>query len=224
MRAGPENVQTLQQGLVNVETFSFCARFYLWATFADTITWLRKSWSTLMCIIKVLECFKLDVGLSKNLYSFSIVANMQALKTLPLGVCVYVCIRCVCTTIPCQNKESVLCQSTSAVLCLSTSQFCARVTCVLCSAGKMMRCVRCPVAYHAGDVCIAAGCAVIASNSIVCTNHFTARKGKSHHAHVNVSWCFVCSKGKGTGEETPSEMRRQSFLFVSLSVVFLMCS
>ncbi|POI27535.1 hypothetical protein CIB84_008715, partial [Bambusicola thoracicus] len=67
-----------------------------------------------------------------------------------------------------------------------------------CSAllGKMMRCVRCPVAYHAGDVCIAAGCAVIASNSIVCTNHFTAMKGKSHHAHVNVSWCFVCSKGK----------------------------
>ncbi|NXK10632.1 NSD2 methyltransferase, partial [Herpetotheres cachinnans] len=60
---------------------------------------------------------------------------------------------------------------------------------------KMMRCVRCPVAYHAGDVCIAAGCAVIASNSIVCTNHFTAMKGKSHHAHVNVSWCFVCSKG-----------------------------
>lgn len=60
----------------------------------------------------------------------------------------------------------------------------------------MMRCVRCPVAYHAGDVCIAAGCAVIASNSIVCTNHFTAMKGKSHHAHVNVSWCFVCSKGK----------------------------
>ncbi|KAK4818772.1 hypothetical protein QYF61_019118 [Mycteria americana] len=63
------------------------------------------------------------------------------------------------------------------------------------SKGKMMRCVRCPVAYHAGDVCIAAGCAVIASNSIVCTNHFTAMKGKSHHAHVNVSWCFVCSKG-----------------------------
>ncbi|NXY91422.1 NSD2 methyltransferase, partial [Alcedo cyanopectus] len=63
------------------------------------------------------------------------------------------------------------------------------------SKGKMLRCVRCPVAYHAGDLCVAAGCAVIASHSIVCTNHFTATKGKSHHAHVNVSWCFVCSKG-----------------------------
>ncbi|XP_004715130.1 histone-lysine N-methyltransferase NSD2 isoform X1 [Echinops telfairi] len=63
------------------------------------------------------------------------------------------------------------------------------------SKGKMVRCVRCPVAYHGGDACMAAGCAVIASNSIVCTGHFTARKGKRHHAHVNVSWCFVCSKG-----------------------------
>ncbi|KAH0624412.1 hypothetical protein JD844_031822 [Phrynosoma platyrhinos] len=62
--------------------------------------------------------------------------------------------------------------------------------------GKMMRCVRCPVAYHASDGCVAAGCAVITSSSIICTSHFTATKGKSHHAHVNVSWCFVCSKGK----------------------------
>ncbi|XP_045330761.1 histone-lysine N-methyltransferase NSD2 isoform X4 [Leopardus geoffroyi] len=63
------------------------------------------------------------------------------------------------------------------------------------SKGKMMRCVRCPVAYHGGDACLAAGCSVIASHSIICTSHFTARKGKRHHAHVNVSWCFVCSKG-----------------------------
>ncbi|XP_054437830.1 histone-lysine N-methyltransferase NSD2 [Pteronotus mesoamericanus] len=61
--------------------------------------------------------------------------------------------------------------------------------------GKMLRCVRCPVAYHGGDACLAAGCLVLASHSIVCTGHFTARKGKRHHAHVNVSWCFVCSKG-----------------------------
>ncbi|KAJ7419014.1 histone-lysine N-methyltransferase NSD2 isoform X4 [Willisornis vidua] len=75
--------------------------------------------------------------------------------------------------------------------------------------GKMMRCVRCPVAYHAGDVCIAAGCAVIASNSIVCTNHFTAMKGKSHHAHVNVSWCFVCSKALQEAEARFREIKLQ---------------
>ncbi|RMC14419.1 hypothetical protein DUI87_09515 [Hirundo rustica rustica] len=74
---------------------------------------------------------------------------------------------------------------------------------------KMLRCVRCPVAYHAGDVCIAAGCAVIASNSIVCTNHFTATKGKSHHAHVNVSWCFVCSKALQEAETRFREIKLQ---------------
>uniref|UniRef100_A0A4W3HPT3 Histone-lysine N-methyltransferase, H3 lysine-36 specific n=1 Tax=Callorhinchus milii TaxID=7868 RepID=A0A4W3HPT3_CALMI len=61
--------------------------------------------------------------------------------------------------------------------------------------GRMMRCVRCPVAYHANDNCLAAGCVVLASNSIICTNHFTARRGCRHHGHVNVSWCFVCSEG-----------------------------
>ncbi|XP_066575827.1 histone-lysine N-methyltransferase NSD2 isoform X1 [Amia ocellicauda] len=61
--------------------------------------------------------------------------------------------------------------------------------------GKMLRCVRCPVAYHIGELCIAAGCEVLSSSSIICTNHFAAKKGYSHHSHVNVSWCFVCSKG-----------------------------
>ncbi|XP_067899431.1 histone-lysine N-methyltransferase NSD2-like [Heterodontus francisci] len=63
------------------------------------------------------------------------------------------------------------------------------------SKGRMMRCVRCPVAYHASDNCLAAGCVVLASNSIICTNHFTPRRGCRHHGHVNVSWCFVCSEG-----------------------------
>lgn len=59
----------------------------------------------------------------------------------------------------------------------------------------MMRCLRCPVAYHAGDLCVAAGSEMLSSTAIVCTNHFRAKKGYSHHSHVNVSWCFICSKG-----------------------------
>ncbi|XP_069833394.1 histone-lysine N-methyltransferase NSD2 [Dendropsophus ebraccatus] len=61
--------------------------------------------------------------------------------------------------------------------------------------GKLMRCVRCPVAYHGGDLCITAGCTVLSPSSIICSAHFVAKKGKSHHGHVNVCWCFVCSKG-----------------------------
>uniref|UniRef100_A0A6Q2ZJF2 Nuclear receptor binding SET domain protein 2 n=1 Tax=Esox lucius TaxID=8010 RepID=A0A6Q2ZJF2_ESOLU len=63
------------------------------------------------------------------------------------------------------------------------------------SKGKMMRCLRCPVAYHTGEMCVAAGSEMLTPTTIICTHHFTAKKGYSHHAHVNVSWCFVCSKG-----------------------------
>ncbi|XP_066200817.1 histone-lysine N-methyltransferase, H3 lysine-36 specific isoform X2 [Saccopteryx leptura] len=63
------------------------------------------------------------------------------------------------------------------------------------SKGRLMRCVRCPVAYHANDFCLAAGSKILASNSIICPNHFTPRRGCRNHEHVNVSWCFVCSEG-----------------------------
>lgn len=66
---------------------------------------------------------------------------------------------------------------------------------LLCSTGRLMRCLRCPVAYHVGDQCVAAGSEMISNSAFICTNHFNAKKGYSHHSHVNVSWCFVCSKG-----------------------------
>uniref|UniRef100_A0A8C9XW65 Nuclear receptor binding SET domain protein 1a n=1 Tax=Sander lucioperca TaxID=283035 RepID=A0A8C9XW65_SANLU len=59
----------------------------------------------------------------------------------------------------------------------------------------LARCVRCPVAYHANDNCMAAGSLVLANNSFLCPNHFTPRKGCKNHEHINVSWCFVCSEG-----------------------------
>uniref|UniRef100_A0A3P8S1T9 Nuclear receptor binding SET domain protein 2 n=1 Tax=Amphiprion percula TaxID=161767 RepID=A0A3P8S1T9_AMPPE len=77
---------------------------------------------------------------------------------------------------------------------------CPLHACLSCHYGcrtkqKLMRCLRCPVAYHIGDQCVAAGSEMITNTAIICTNHFNAKKGYSHHSHVNVSWCFVCSKG-----------------------------
>nr|XP_033806821.1 histone-lysine N-methyltransferase NSD2 [Geotrypetes seraphini]XP_033806831.1 histone-lysine N-methyltransferase NSD2 [Geotrypetes seraphini]XP_033806839.1 histone-lysine N-methyltransferase NSD2 [Geotrypetes seraphini]XP_033806849.1 histone-lysine N-methyltransferase NSD2 [Geotrypetes seraphini]XP_033806859.1 histone-lysine N-methyltransferase NSD2 [Geotrypetes seraphini]XP_033806868.1 histone-lysine N-methyltransferase NSD2 [Geotrypetes seraphini] len=88
------------------------------------------------------------------------------------------------------NNKGFRCPLHSCVSCYVSNPSNPRVT-----KGKMMRCVRCPVAYHGGDVCMAAGCSLITSTNIICTNHFAAKKGISHHVHVNVSWCFVCSKG-----------------------------
>lgn len=67
------------------------------------------------------------------------------------------------------------------------------------SVGRLVRCVRCPVAYHATDLCMAAGSVVLSNNSIVCPNHFTPRRGVKNHEHVNVSWCFVCTEGMVLG-------------------------
>ncbi|XP_061089973.1 histone-lysine N-methyltransferase NSD2 [Conger conger] len=63
------------------------------------------------------------------------------------------------------------------------------------SKGRLTRCVRCPVAYHANDYCMAAGSIILANNSFLCPNHFTPRRGCRNHEHINVSWCFVCSEG-----------------------------
>ena len=64
------------------------------------------------------------------------------------------------------------------------------------SLGRLMRCVRCPTAFHTGDYCVAAGSIILASNAIVCSRHFQPIKSQKHHAHVSVSWCFICSVGK----------------------------
>ncbi|XP_024139017.1 histone-lysine N-methyltransferase, H3 lysine-36 specific [Oryzias melastigma] len=66
---------------------------------------------------------------------------------------------------------------------------------VFSSKGRLARCVRCPVAYHANDNCMAAGSVMLANNTFLCPNHFTPRKGCKNHEHINVSWCFVCSEG-----------------------------
>lgn len=76
--------------------------------------------------------------------------------------------------------------------------------CYVLMAGRLMRCVRCPVAYHSNDFCLAAGSVVLASNSIICPNHFTARRGCRNHEHVNVSWCFVCSEGEMVSTGCPA--------------------
>uniref|UniRef100_A0A8C6UZU2 Nuclear receptor binding SET domain protein 2 n=1 Tax=Neogobius melanostomus TaxID=47308 RepID=A0A8C6UZU2_9GOBI len=60
------------------------------------------------------------------------------------------------------------------------------------SQRRLMRCLRCPVACHMGDFCVPAGSETITNFAFICTNHLHSKKS---HSHVNVSWCFVCSKG-----------------------------
>uniref|UniRef100_A0AAY4AMF2 Histone-lysine N-methyltransferase NSD3 n=1 Tax=Denticeps clupeoides TaxID=299321 RepID=A0AAY4AMF2_9TELE len=63
------------------------------------------------------------------------------------------------------------------------------------SKGRMMRCIRCPVAYHTGDSCVAAGSVPITPHIIICSNHSGSRKNGHLCSPVNVGWCFVCARG-----------------------------
>ncbi|XP_067132924.1 LOW QUALITY PROTEIN: histone-lysine N-methyltransferase NSD2 [Centruroides vittatus] len=64
-----------------------------------------------------------------------------------------------------------------------------------CNKARIIRCIRCPVAYHSGDNCISAGSVYINSTQIICANHFQPKKGKQYQSRINASWCFICSIG-----------------------------
>uniref|UniRef100_A0A673TD10 Histone-lysine N-methyltransferase NSD3 n=1 Tax=Suricata suricatta TaxID=37032 RepID=A0A673TD10_SURSU len=61
------------------------------------------------------------------------------------------------------------------------------------SKGRMMRCLRCPVAYHSGDACIAAGSIFVSSYVLICSNH--SKRSSSSSSAINVGFCFVCARG-----------------------------
>ncbi|XP_055272584.1 histone-lysine N-methyltransferase NSD3 isoform X3 [Moschus berezovskii] len=61
------------------------------------------------------------------------------------------------------------------------------------SKGRMVRCLRCPVAYHSVDACIAAGSTLVSSCVLICSNHST--RSSSSSSAVNVGFCFVCARG-----------------------------
>ncbi|KAK7065598.1 Histone-lysine N-methyltransferase, H3 lysine-36 and H4 lysine-20 specific, partial [Halocaridina rubra] len=82
---------------------------------------------------------------------------------------------------------------------------CPRHICHMCAANAddmndpvarnppFTRCLRCPTTYHTGEECIAAGSEEVSLNHHICTKHVKLPKNNMHH--VNVSWCFCCSKG-----------------------------
>ncbi|KAK3573879.1 hypothetical protein QTP86_032857 [Hemibagrus guttatus] len=111
-----------------------------------------------------------------------------------------------CNVLHCGRFYHETCLRLSALTVFDNRGFrCPLHTCLSChcsgrgtakaTKGKMIRCLRCPVAYHTGDLCIAAGSETLTPTTMLCTNHFNPKKGYRHHTHVNVSWCFICSKG-----------------------------
>lgn len=61
------------------------------------------------------------------------------------------------------------------------------------SKGRMMRCLRCPVAYHSADACIAAGSVFVSSYILICSDH--SKRSSNSSSAINVGFCFVCARG-----------------------------
>ncbi|KAJ3603912.1 hypothetical protein NHX12_028653 [Muraenolepis orangiensis] len=93
---------------------------------------------------------------------------------------------------------------------------CPQHTCFTCclerdlqraSKGRMMRCIRCPVAYHAGDSCVAAGSVGLTPHLIVCSGHAAAKRNGLPSSPVNVGWCFLCARGQLVQDLTDNILR-----------------
>ncbi|KAK2491638.1 hypothetical protein MC885_015494 [Smutsia gigantea] len=61
------------------------------------------------------------------------------------------------------------------------------------SKGRMVKCLRCPLAFHSGDACIAAGSIFVSSYILICSDH--SKRSSSSSSAVNVGFCFVCARG-----------------------------
>uniref|UniRef100_A0A3Q1GUG2 Histone-lysine N-methyltransferase NSD3 n=1 Tax=Acanthochromis polyacanthus TaxID=80966 RepID=A0A3Q1GUG2_9TELE len=62
------------------------------------------------------------------------------------------------------------------------------------SKGRLIRCIRCPLAYHTGDSCVAAGSVIITHHIMICSNHGSAKRNGLLSSPVNVGWCFLCAR------------------------------
>ncbi|XP_063753321.1 histone-lysine N-methyltransferase NSD3 isoform X3 [Eleginops maclovinus] len=61
--------------------------------------------------------------------------------------------------------------------------------------GRLMRCIRCPVAYHTGDGCVAAGSVALTHHIMICSSHGSTKKNGLLSSPINVGWCFLCARG-----------------------------
>lgn len=58
------------------------------------------------------------------------------------------------------------------------------------SGDRVVRCLRCPVTYHATNFCLPAGTKILSLSQIICPRHLNQTK-----SIINANWCFICSEG-----------------------------
>lgn len=56
---------------------------------------------------------------------------------------------------------------------------------------QLLKCIKCPTAFHNDMSCVAAGTEILAGHSVVCPSHRSIKYDKQ----INVNWCFSCNQG-----------------------------
>lgn len=82
----------------------------------------------------------------------------------------------------------------------STTLFCPYHTCHTCVSDdpranttarkvQLVKCIKCPSAYHPDAKCVPAGSEILSSAAMICPKH------SLEQCSINVNWCFLCCKG-----------------------------
>ncbi|KAK6963947.1 histone-lysine N-methyltransferase NSD2-like isoform X2, partial [Biomphalaria glabrata] len=56
----------------------------------------------------------------------------------------------------------------------------------------LVRCILCPTAYHASELCIAAGSIMKTSNTMVCSKHYKSVQQRHQLDKFNANRCLDC--------------------------------
>ncbi|XP_065317367.1 histone-lysine N-methyltransferase NSD2-like isoform X2 [Gordionus sp. m RMFG-2023] len=84
------------------------------------------------------------------------------------------------------DTNGLVCPRHQCATCISENSKNPRAT-----KGRFYNCILCPCTYHSTKECLAAGSFILSDNSIICSDH------NQPENHLNVGWCFICSKGEG---------------------------
>lgn len=60
---------------------------------------------------------------------------------------------------------------------------------------KLVRCIRCPIAFHSTKICLGAGSVLVDGKHIICSEHYEEYNNNRNNRHINVNYCFACLKG-----------------------------
>lgn len=60
---------------------------------------------------------------------------------------------------------------------------------------KLLKCIRCPLAFHNTPICISAGMVMLTDEYVICPDHYSEFNTNRLNRHINVNLCMSCLKG-----------------------------